>query len=358
VSSTPVTAAPGSSKPKLVVVLGAGASADFGVPTLRGVFNDKQARLHLKKDPWLLQQLEETFWRPRGHTLETSHQSLTVEEMLTILRDWRKEESVPHCLTEPDQERFRRSLYVLIEKALFEGKSTRAEYLNPLIAFARANFSQVTWASFNWDCVFESSFWYTSGPPEPPGSRCNPYLVVNIANWRDGPSNHVFLKLHGGINWWMISGKLKYVRFTQVEMREMWDPYAVGTAPEPYPVILEPSYYKYQDDPYPILEPQWNEFLKRLIAADCILIVGYSLPDGDGQARSKMLTAFQANADSQWAIVDPNPEVCARYDKLLGRSRLKVFPVGLAGFNNALEDSMREAFRVLPREESSTSEGA
>jgi hypothetical protein len=339
-------------KPKLVVILGAGASSDFGVPTLRNVFKDRYARQHLQADRGLLNHLQETFWTPRGHTLETSDESLTVEEMLTILRDWRKEETVEHCLTEEEQDRFRRSLYVLIEKALFEGKSTRPEYLNPLIDFARSHFSHVTWASFNWDCVFESSFWYTSGPPAVPGARCNPYLVVTIADWHDGPRNHVFLKLHGGINWWMIDGSLTYVPFSPGAggLSQMWADFAAGRHPRRYPVILEPSYYKYQDDPYPILAPQWEEFLKRLIIADCVLVIGYSLPDGDSQARSKILTAFQANTSSEWAIVDPSSEVCARYSRLLGRKRLSVFLTGLAGFNNALEDSLREAFQILSRE--------
>jgi hypothetical protein len=331
-----------------VVILGAGASADFGVPTLRNVFKDRHARQHLQSDPWLLDKLQETFWTPRGHTLETSDQSVTVEEMLTILRDWRKESSVPHCLSESEQERFRRSLYVLIEKALFEGKSSRTLFLNRLIEFARASFSHVTWASFNWDCVFESSFWYSSGSPTS-YARFNPHVVVNLVDWQDGPRNQVFLKLHGGINWWMIGGRLTYIPFTQTGMSKVWNAYAGGTAREPYPVILEPSYYKYQDDPYPILAPQWDEFLKRLIEAECVLIVGYSLPDGDGQARSKIMTAFQANASSEWTIVDPSGEVCRRYDRFLGRSRLRVFPTSLAGFNNALEESLRDSFRTLPR---------
>ena len=35
---------------KAVVILGAGASSDFGVPTLQGIFKDKWARQYLKQD--------------------------------------------------------------------------------------------------------------------------------------------------------------------------------------------------------------------------------------------------------------------------------------------------------------------
>jgi len=116
-----------------VVILGAGASADFGVPTLRSVFKDAYAQLYLSTDAVLRQRLEEIFWQPRGHTLQTSDQSLTIEEMLTILRDWEQEE----CLAaRPDKgmlHDFRTRLYVLIYNAVFAGKSSKSAHLNPLI---------------------------------------------------------------------------------------------------------------------------------------------------------------------------------------------------------------------------------
>src|SRR2546430_1896515 len=71
-------------KPKIVVVMGAGASADFGVPTLRSIFKDPQADAYLKRDEVLHDWLLKTFWGPRGHSVATSDQSITVEEMLTV----------------------------------------------------------------------------------------------------------------------------------------------------------------------------------------------------------------------------------------------------------------------------------
>ncbi len=103
---------------KAVVILGAGASSDFGVPTLQGMFKDKWARQYLKQDSFLAQKLDEIFWAPRGHTLESSDQSVTIEEMLTILRDWENE---PNCKECPDPNlfaEFRKRLYVLIMRAV------------------------------------------------------------------------------------------------------------------------------------------------------------------------------------------------------------------------------------------------
>lgn len=78
--------------------------------------------------------------------------------------------------------------------------------------------------------------------------------------------------------------------------------------------------------------------------ADCVLIVGYSLPDNDPQARCKILTAFQVNQGCLWAVVDPSQEVRAKYERLLGSRRLITFDQGLAGFAVNLEENLRTAF--------------
>jgi len=114
------------------VILGAGASAPLEVPTLRNLFKDAQARAHLRRDDFLRTKLEALIWEPRGHTLETSQNSLTVEEVLTLLRDSEKQ---PYGLTPllgPDLDRFRRGLYVLIKKATYDAKSSSSRHLNPL----------------------------------------------------------------------------------------------------------------------------------------------------------------------------------------------------------------------------------
>lgn len=138
---------------KGVVILGAGASADFGVPTLRSVFKDGRARLYLASDNRLQELLDQIFWQPRGHSLETSEQSLTVEEMLTVLRDWEQEQGLANRPSREMLQDFRRRLYLLIYHAVFEGKSSRGGHLNALIDICRRKLELTTWASFNWDCI-------------------------------------------------------------------------------------------------------------------------------------------------------------------------------------------------------------
>jgi len=318
-----------------LVILGAGASADFGVPTLKSIFKDSYAKEYLLKEVWLHSELKKIFWTPRGVDLNTSDTSLTVEEMLTIIRDWEQEE----ILKKPNPKtvkKFRAKIYKLIMHAIFVGKSSSVKYLNQLIKELNWKFDEITWASFNWDCIFESSYWYIF--------KKNPKLIVK-ENWRNYISRHTLLKLHGGINWWNVGGKLKYHSFgarTANNVMEVWKTYDENS--DFSPVILEPSYYKYESDCYNLLEGQWDYFFRKLIDADCVVIVGYSLPEGDAKARSTILLGFQANKKCNWLIVDPNENIISRYETLLGRKNVTYLPKSLAGFNSQIKNNLASAF--------------
>lgn len=327
------------------MILGAGASVDFGVPPMKGLFKERYARQHLEADTFLRDNLNDVFWRPRGHTLESSDESLTVEEILTILRDWELETAA--CGRAPSPgfcNQFCKSLFVLIKKAIYDSKNTRHGYLNPLLYFCREHFSSTTWASFNWDCIFESTFWY-SQPYGPPGSRDNPTLVLPMGDWRNGSPSHTLLKLHGGINWWKINGLLTYLSWGgDGRLNQKWAAYEQGNQHEDEPVILEPSAYKYDSPNYQLLKRQWEVFFERLCDADCVIVIGYSLPENDSQARSRITIAGQVNVTCRWLVVDPADTICQRYKRLLGHTRLTTEITSLAGFNNNLEDSLRRAF--------------
>ncbi len=328
---------------KAVVILGAGASADFGVPTLMDLFKDRHALRYLRQNQYLLDLLESVFWQPRGHSLSTSDQSLTVEQMLTLLRDMSEEPNVADILSEHNYMLFRKGLYLLIQRATFEGKSTRSGHLNNLINYARQNFTHTTWASFNWDCIFESSFYYTQDPYAYTRiSRSNPSLAVELANWgspRD--SRHLFLKLHGGINWWMQEGILTYFPWSgNGSLPSQWQRYSAEANSINVPVILEPSYYKYTDETYQLLEIQWTRFLQELLQADRVIVVGYSLPEADSKARSTLATSFQANQSAKWMVIDPSDEVVYKYAQLIGGRQLTIARTTLSTFNANFDQLM------------------
>lgn len=329
---------------RAVVILGAGSSADFGVPTLAGMFNDKYARKYLQRKPELEKMLNQMFWQPRGHNLASSDQCVNIEQMLTIIRDWQKENAVPPELKPKNIQAFRRSLYVLIQQAVFEDKTTRGKHLNPLIDICGKTFKHTTWASFNWDCIFESSFWY-SQENYGPGSRSNPSLAIEIANWRGGTSKHTYLKLHGGINWWLIDDCVTYLQWTgHGELQIKWSEYDKNPTLKDRPVILEPSFYKYDAIEYKQLAPQWQKFTQELLAAECVVIIGYSLPEMDINARASILTAFQVNNACKWLVVNPSESACNLYKKLLGHNRTTILQTTLAEFNNDIKSKLEKAF--------------
>ena len=89
------------------------------------------------------------------------------------------------------------------------------------------------------------------------------------------------------------------------DLAEKWKQLEAGKTAD-RPIILEPSAYKYEDPIYSdILKPQWEEFSMRLGEADCVLVLGLSLPDNDSPARSKILTGVSSQPRLPWAIVDP-----------------------------------------------------
>ncbi len=93
--------------------------------------------------------------------------------------------------------------------------------------------------------------------------------------------------------------------------------YERGYDQEGRPVILEPSFYKYDTAEYRQLKPQWIKFTEELLQAECIIIVGYSLPEMDTNARSSILTAFQINDGARWLVINHSESVCDLYRRLL-----------------------------------------
>jgi len=288
------------------------------------------------------------FWHPRGHDLSTSDQSLTIEQMLTIVKDLEREPRVPTSAHPVDATSLRRGLHVLIQKAVFEGKTSRPGHLNRLLAICRTFFEHTTWASFNWDCIFESSYWYSQAYGGQ-GSRSNPALAIPIQGWHGGSIRHTFMKLHGGINWWDIGGRITYLRWSGGgDLQRKWDEYDTNPAMVDRPVILEPSFYKYQDSAYRQLGVQWEQLFDRFLEADYVIIIGYSLPEMDINARSTILTAFQSNPTCKWLIVDPSEQVCNLYNQLLGSQRVTILEMKLSEFNNDIDTNLRSAFPGFP----------
>ncbi len=319
-----------------VVVLGAGSSADFGVPTLKGVFKDFAARRYLTKNAELDDFLSEYAWKLRGVNADSSDRSLNIEEILTLLRDWEFDKSLGVDIDSDTITAVRRHVYQLLFRAVFMYKDTRKRLFNDLIICLEKTFRKVTWATFNWDCIFEASYWYTKGQ--------NPQLIVDLENWIESNARSTLLKLHGSVNWWDLPGGLTYFRWGGGQKSELEDQWARYRADSKFrPVILEPSSYKYQDECYKLLAIQWDEFLAALKRASIVLVVGYSLPESDSRARTMMLTGFQFGPGN-WGVVDPGGEIISRYSRLFGEQHLSTRQETLSSFTSNLKQNLEDLF--------------
>jgi hypothetical protein len=58
----------------------------------------------------------------------------------------------------------------------------------------------------------------------------------------------------------------------QLPLQGTWNQYDQNSAAPEQPVILEPSFYKYEDEAYRRLAPQWTEFCNRLLDADAVIV--------------------------------------------------------------------------------------
>lgn len=130
--------------------------------------------------------------------------------------------------------------------------------------------------------------------------RSNPTTVVDLLGWNHQTPSNYFLKLHGGINWWMIDGQLTYTPWSGNDtLSERWSIFEQGTDSLNFPVILDPSYHKYPDPVYDLLQPQWETLAAELSTAERIIVIGYSLPEGDTRERSVISSSLQANPSAK-----------------------------------------------------------
>ena len=93
-----------------------------------------------------------------------------------------------------------------------------------------------------------------------------------------------------------------------------------------WPVIVPPVYAK-----QPLIDAfmpsVWSSARNALSGSDRVLFFGYSLPQGDVDAEKLIQRALDQNSDLRWVgLVDPSPQVAARYIGLLPEKPLRRYP--------------------------------
>jgi hypothetical protein len=91
---------------------------------------------------------------------------------------------------------------------------------------------------------------------------------------------------------------------------------------------------------YRLLRPQWEQLIRALVEADCVIVVGYSLPESDSAARSAISLGFQLNPRANWLIIDPASWVCERYSRLLGQKCFSQICEKLEDVNDRLSEEL------------------
>jgi hypothetical protein len=67
-----------------------------------------------------------------------------------------------------------------------------------------------------------------------------------------------------------------------------------------------------------------------------VIVVGYSLPEADAQARSAVSLGFQWNRKATWIVIDESTDACKRYRHVIGSRRLHMIPEKLEDVNPKL----------------------
>lgn len=323
----------------LVVILGAGASKGIGLPLLSEIFTDQPVRDYLHNNARdLLEFLEEIIWLPRSLNQDSSSEGLNIEEVLTLLKQWEDANSSPISLTLNRE--LQRQLFGCIVEAVYRNKGgTRdGNAYNPFVSWCNKNFDESTWISFNWDVKFEQAFYYEMKDQESRLPRCDRLLL----EWEGKHSKHLLLKLHGSVSWFIDENDDVHAyrfgsKFKPSVINEMWEKY-LSKKTGYMPVIAEPSFFKYKDiKNRKILKSQFDTALLKLSQTDRVIVCGYSMPDGDTNAKELLLTAVTLNPKAIWEIVDPEDRVINNYARLLGKDRV----VSKKGYFEDYVDALR-----------------
>jgi len=346
---------------RCVVILGAGASVPFNVPihkhllallnpdpSTEGLNNSKK---HLKE---ALEYLEENcifkgkLEKIREELPHPPQDKPNLETIMTVIRVLEsmdipkmrilKPLDLPHFgeiikfidlfpkkfFHTSNNEKFKKYLYIFLKKVVYDDKRTLG--LNPWHVFFDYcdEFEQVTWCSFNWDCILENSFYRRRRE-----TMKLPDGIIYPGDFSNTPvsEKHKLLKLHGGINLWkeddqdeiiqLIPGPGKGKSSDQdYYVDTQWKAYEKNAEINGHPVILEPSAFKYTDPVFQRIEAQWEEFERELNMANAIIIIGYSLPDFDEKAQTALKSAAEKNQEAAIIVFDPDRQVYCKYKKV------------------------------------------
>lgn len=334
---------------RTIFVLGAGASADAGVPMMRDFF-ERADRIHAdepdtERDAFELVgkararlQLVQSKARFDIRNLESVFAAFEMASLLGRLGNLQAAE------VDGLVDAMRRVIVVTIERCMLARLDSRGRILPPqpyghfgaLIRKLVDVGHTVSILTFNYDCGVEMGLLMSK-------------LDVNYGfDATDETQDNIeLLKLHGSLNWARCStcGSMQAHRVQDV-VRDQEAAWRISSPPEgpycrvpfssslsrltpqcqhgldTYPVIVPPTINK--TGLHMELQPVWRRAAARLAEAHNVFIVGYSWPDGDSFFHQlyALGTVGEVILSNFW-VCDPNPQVRERFHtELLGQQAL------------------------------------
>jgi len=373
---------PTKKEQRCVVIVGAGASVPLHVPAHAHLLDRlnrspsaeesergymREADTYLEENPEFknnLRKIQKQLTRPwkKKPNLETILTVIRVVESIDISKIKILEplglpyfgdiikliNSFPEEFFDPyNIKEFEKQLYIFLKNVVYGNKGVLESYTkvkNPWSAFFNYcdGFKQVTWCSFNWDCLLESSFYRVHCDKHETMQLPNDIEPVTGSSPIEPSKRHKLLKLHGGINLWYDKGQTQIVHLLPGRpVNDQWNNYNENA----YPIILEPSAFKYDNHVFKRIESHWKEFECVLNSANVIIIIGYSMPDFDEKARKILETAATENSSAAIIVFDPDSRVHRKYKKIF-RSCRKV-KKAKTRYGRSTEESIRSELTTL-----------
>jgi hypothetical protein len=167
--------------------------------------------------------------------------------------------------------------------------------------------------TFNWDSLIERAL-LALGRPFDLNDRTRDQVTI--------------LKLHGSLSWVLVPDGVRLADPSAVDWlsdrvcrTKDHSYYDVWDSLDQAPFIIPPVISK-RPPTAPFLEHLWREAFAALVEAGPVVIIGYSLPSDDLQARTLLRSGLYPRLAPQKScmIVDPDPLVGSRYFSLVSNS--------------------------------------
>jgi hypothetical protein len=351
-----------------VLILGAGASAQAGVPVM-SEFLDTAERLlregRTGKDKESFQlvfkgiaALQDVFAKAHidAENLEAVFAAFEMAKLFGRLGTLTPEEieRLPHAIRHLIVRTIQEEMRISVSERRLAAPEPYGDFVDALAARwkkrnAAGSGKTTSILTFNYDLAIDFSL-HSVGIP------------VNYGlDAPDGSGRLDLLKLHGSLNWVQCHRCNRIVPWTLTEFfklynyRDLYDVHHVQLdvadkltsfahckdAPPPHtaePVIVPPTWSK--TGHYESIAPVWRRAAAHLAEASRIIVIGYSLPDTDQFFRYLYaLGTVGPTRMQRFLVVDPDARVEARFKDLLG-------PLAMRGFR-ALKGTFSEQMSYI-----------